>query len=627
MESTDLTDRHIRQLRVQGCAVIHGTTDLKGNLNVKSDCVIGKKLTVDSLDCLHDLTVKKSVKIDGPVDLFSTTRILNTSLDSFHTYGGVIIETNCTIGSLLKTKSLLVEKDCKINGPLICNSIETNINNSNYTTTNTCLVQQNLTCKGNISAINIVSSKLDINGNISASDCTFGNIIGQQLQVGGDLIVSKDTTLNGSCIISKNTTIKGNSNIEGTLSIGLDANILGSIEIKKGLSVGQSTSVQDLDVKKDAIFHQNCIIKGGMVIDSTSNSTNYSTGALIVKGGTGINGNLFVTGSGSITGPMYLYSGLSIFGNIVCSSTTDSLNPSDGSLVLSGGMGIMKSLNVNMNASISNNLNVNGTCKFDKTIISNTSDSVSLNSGALIVKGGASISKSLICGDILCTSNLRVCGSIVSDSPLDSDNFKTGGCTIAGGLGVAKNVCVGGSLNVTGSFNCGGGTLTVKNGIIDCKNIKINDKNGLCNISSRYHSGLRLSLSDTVLSKSRYYSSLELFSLGSSFTDTNLEALQISNNESGDYLITTRSLGTGTSGSLSLKSGLNGGQITLTSQGNVQVRGKLILDNDNPTLTWTIENETFTLVLPKNRPPKGVRSTLVCNEDGVLEWVPYGSYM
>lgn len=172
--------------------------------------------------------------------------------------------------------------------------------------------------------------------------------------------------------------------------------------------------------------------------------------------------------------------------SISSTSTTESTSTSDGSLVVSGGVGVAK------NCFIGGTANVAGVMT-----IANTIDSTSATTGSLIVNGGAFITKKLVIaqntglnflgssgtiensiigagiGYLNYTSNLahRFSGPVqfLSTATLSltnttqSTSTSTGSILTAGGLGVAKDVFIGGGLSVIGSSRVGTGAINSGN--------------------------------------------------------------------------------------------------------------------------------------------------------------------
>ena len=627
-------------LNVNGCTTIKGTTDLRGNTNMKSNCNIQGDLMVKNTNITGDIIFQgdiKSSKTNGKIELHSKTRILNTSEESLYTYGGLIIEKNCKINGTLNASCFSNGKfKLKSNGDIFCNDIESlgNLSSNNVSFKN-CTIESVLSSDSlNTGIIN--GTSLQLTGDIKASNILLKNMECVDIKSIGKLYVKDSITSEGSINITGNLTVN-KVDVKSVLNVYQECNINSSLSVTKDTVLSGSISVgEKADIKGDVLIGGSIISRGNLCIDDTTESTSTNTGALIVRGGISVEKNLFINGSCSINSSMYLYAGLSVFGKSVISSTIDSVSPNTGSLVLSGGMGIMKSLNVEKNLSVQGELKVeNGVKMSNGVYITSTEDSVSFNSGALIIKGGTSISKSLMCGgNVLLMKQLDIMGQVEIKNNQDSSNYKTGALIVTGGVGITKNVYCNENIHVKDTVITE--KLSVTEGILNCNNVKISDINGLCTISSNIISGLRL-CGNNEMKQTRYYTSIDLFSLGNVYTDTNVEALQISNDDNGDYNIVTRSVGSGKTGDLRLKSGYSGGSVEMTSEGQVKISGseivlqnssktasiKLIFQDTNDTTsdTTTSENTNFTLILPKTGPPKGVKSTLVCDENGELIWM------
>ena len=91
---------------------------------------------------------------------------------------------------------------------------------------------------------------------------------------------------------------------------------------------------------------------GNILINATTQSTDKDTGALVVEGGVGIEKNLNVGGEFDVTG------------NINLDATTPSTDTDSGALIVAGGAGIGGNLFVGGNATIAGNLTVTGNITF-----------------------------------------------------------------------------------------------------------------------------------------------------------------------------------------------------------------------------------------------------------------------
>jgi len=170
-------------------------------------------------------------------------------------------------------------------------------------------------------------------------------------------------------------------------------------------------------------------------INGTAQSTSCTTGALVVDGGVGIAKNLFVCGDATITGDAAINGG-------DLTSTAVSFNL------------LNQSTNITFGSGSANMFIGRPDSTSDVTIVS-TQDSVSCTSGALIVNGGVGIAK-----------NLNLCGILSINNTTQSTDCATGALVIAGGVGIAKNLNVCEDLTVQGRTYLNG-NVALGNAITD----------------------------------------------------------------------------------------------------------------------------------------------------------------
>ena len=177
---------------------------------------------------------------------------------------------------------------------------------------------------------------------------------------------------------------------------------------------------------------------GAVSVDATTTSTSSTTGALKVAGGVGVAENLHVGGTLDVTGATNL------------NDTTSSTNATTGALIVDGGVGIAENLNVGGDATVTGNLTVNGDLTYvnstdltvtDKniTIADGAADSASAD-GAGITVDGASATITYTHA----TTSWDFNKPVKTTDATDSTSPTTGALLTAGGLGVAKDLFVGG---------------------------------------------------------------------------------------------------------------------------------------------------------------------------------------
>ena len=204
----------------------------------------------------------------------------------------------------------------------------------------------------------------------------------------------------------------------------------------------------------EAIFLGDVEIDGKTYLVNTTQSTDTLTGSVITTGGIGVAKNVNI--GGTLTTPTE-----------TITSTINAINTLTGAVVVAGGMGISKDLYVG--GSIHGT--IAGTITQTSLVLSDTTQSTNTSSGTLVVNGGAGIGKDVYIGGITNNTYSRttnwseVYGALYSKYTADSTSYNTGGFQCLGGVGIAKNVNVGGSLNVTNNIT--GGTNCTINGTND----------------------------------------------------------------------------------------------------------------------------------------------------------------
>ena len=137
-----------------------------------------------------------------------------------------------------------------------------------------------------------------------------------------------------------------------------------------------------LTVNKNALFNQQVLIDNAAL-----QSTNTTTGGLVVNGGFGLGGNLNVGGISKFGGPVAFAAAVNI------TDKTESTNDTTGALIVSGGLGLAKRLNVGGGVLFGSTLGITGI-----TNLFNTTQSTATTNGALIISGGVGILRNLNVG-------------------------------------------------------------------------------------------------------------------------------------------------------------------------------------------------------------------------------------
>ena len=179
------------------------------------------------------------------------------------------------------------------------------------------------------------------------------------------------------------------------------------------------------------------------------------------------------TVSGVLTATTYSVTNLNLSGVGTFSATTESTSTSTGALVVSGGVGIGKSLFVGGNISCAGTITYDDVTHIDALGISTFREGINVTAGGLTISGGGLDLVGLTTG-LSVTGPSTFAGAVtlqqdggtltVSDTT-DSTTKSTGAVTVAGGIGIAKNLNVGTAVTISpagiatfaGGMKIGGG--------------------------------------------------------------------------------------------------------------------------------------------------------------------------
>jgi hypothetical protein len=189
---------------------------------------------------------------------------------------------------------------------------------------------------------------------------------------------------------------------------------------------------------------------GSIILANNTVSNSTSTGALVVAGGIGVGGALYVGGDVTVLGKLNftnastpIGAGAATFSSVVITGTNATISTNSGALQVAGGAGI------------SGGLFVGGV-----TTVTNVTNSTSTNNGALVVAGGVGIG-----------NNTNIGGKLFINSDENATLYAGyGALQVVGGAYIAKDLTVGGSFKALGAFTVNGysvSTATFNGGTVD----------------------------------------------------------------------------------------------------------------------------------------------------------------
>jgi hypothetical protein len=283
----------------------------------------------------------------------------------------------------------------------------------------------------------------------------------------------------GALVVTGGAGIGGNVTIGGNIFLGLNGNVYINGQVLSGSSSGAAnfssgnvfatsstvsttTSTGALVVSGGAGIVGNVYVGGNLFATATTASTDASTGALIVRGGAGIGGNVYVGGntivSGNVVAGNLIVTGTTSFatGTISGAAITNATIPSGkfdvgaitnsdiANTTITGAKIALGTLTGNLLAST-----VVTTGTID---INNSTTSTDASTGALIVRGGAGI-----------TGEVNIAGILDVFNSTASTSTATGALQVVGGAGIGGNLYVGSTM-VAVNGNTSAGALVVSGG-------------------------------------------------------------------------------------------------------------------------------------------------------------------
>jgi len=293
---------------------------------------------------------------------------------------------------------------------------------------------------------------------------------------GGNLVLKNQiSALTGSISSSNRSTATVASNAFAVPNGGIGASYLyivneGWIGTGKIITTANASSIA---------FNGGTITQA-LYINSSTQSTTPTSGALRVQGGAGIVGNLIVGTNASVAGyftvPSLTATNINLIGNALTiggpttfSTTTIATSAGTAGVVVGGGLGVVQ------NAIIGDTLTVNSVASNTGTIAGNA---VMINQGGIGAQTLYLAQAGYINGAQIVTSSTinnfsggAVSSTVQYTNQTQSNGTNSGAVTVAGGVGIGGNLNVGGTAYFLGDLYVGG-TQTY----VNSTNIQTGDK-------------------------------------------------------------------------------------------------------------------------------------------------------
>ena len=258
---------------------------------------------------------------------------------------------------------------------------------------------------------------------------------------------------------------------QGTLGIqGINAGVItlaasGTYEFDFSTSDG-GASLTVFDLNRPLNYYTN-----PLTVAATTVSTSAGSGALVVSGGVGINGNLYVSGNivGSVVATGNTFVGNTTVGNLLTAGFVSATGNVTGGNVLTGGI-VLATGNVTGGNLLSTTLSLSGNVLSAVNLIANVTTTANVAGGNLKTTGIMSATGNVTGGNISSLGLITIAGNVIAGNVnsvggvsatgnVNSGNVLTGGLVLATGNVTGGNVNTGGVVSATGNI-AGGNVLT-----------------------------------------------------------------------------------------------------------------------------------------------------------------------
>jgi hypothetical protein len=405
---------------IGGSLYVGGT--LYANVSGSSSSATNVTSVATTVNATHYLTfVDSNNAVSGFEQLYTTSSVSFNPSNGNLTVAGVLSSNSLQTGAVTATGDLSA---------------------ANISTTGTLNVT-GISTLGIVTATSVTTNELNINGDVAILSTTSststdtgaltvvgGTGIGENLYVGGNAVVTGDIAVNGGDITSSAATFN---------LVNANATTVNFAGAATALTIGQTTGFTD--------------IRNQTRVTATTESNATNSGALLVSGGAGIGGNAYVGGNIVATGDVAADGGdltttAETFNLVNANATAVNFAGASTATIISAATGY--------------------TAIRNQTTITSTVNATSAVTGALQVRGGVGIAGAVwidqtlkvvnnstlanVSAALTTVTNLTVNGqalvtNVLTVSESQNSNATTNGAVrVAGGVGVVKDVFVGGSI-------------------------------------------------------------------------------------------------------------------------------------------------------------------------------------
>jgi len=343
-----------------GALVVTGGVGIAGAVNIGgvttlTSTATSTNTTTGSIVVSGGVGIAGAANIGGITKVTSTATSTNTTTGALVVTGGVGIGENLNVSGITKitstatststaTGAIVVSGGLGVGGAIYAGSINTSSITSSVT------MSAGITSTSTATGTLIVTGGVGVSGSIYTSSIKLSGATSGTISLAAPSTVSSvNYTLPADGTSGQYLKTNGSGVLSwGTVSSGYDgSNVAISGGSINGTTIGSSTRATGSFTTLSA--------NGQATFSSGASSTSTTTGALVVSGGVGISGKLYVgdvsSSISTTTGALIVSGGIGVGGNIhgttaTLASNTVSTSTTTGALIVGGGVGVVGDMNI-----------------------------------------------------------------------------------------------------------------------------------------------------------------------------------------------------------------------------------------------------------------------------------------
>ncbi len=488
------TSTNTGALQIKGGVSIGRNLYTGGNIIINST-IETTSIQTGALQIIGGVGIGGNVYTGGNVIINSTIESTSTNTGALHIMGGTSIRRNLFVGGNTIVNSTIESTSINTGALQIIGGIGVggNVNIGGNTNIGKVVIITDTT-----ESLNVTTGALQVRGGVGITNrLTVGSVVTGQISATNLSLTSSSASENvntGALIITGGVGVGGSINTGGNIIVNSviesTSTNTGALQVKGG--IGVAGNVYSNVVYTNAIYTTDVTASGQMTFNSANESSSSNTGAVVISGGLGvakntnIGGNLIVSRATTLSGGLAVVGSVNTSGIIIINSTIESTSTNTGALQVRGGIGVAGNVYSNVvytNAIYTTDVTASGQMTFNSA-----NESSSSNTGAVVISGGLGVAKNTNIGGNLIVSRattlsggLAVTGGtlLVADTTVSGllrvirGTTLSGGLTVTGGTLSASDTTVSGLLRVIGGTTLSGG-LAVNGGTTISGGLEVN---------------------------------------------------------------------------------------------------------------------------------------------------------